>query len=106
MASSPASGVANVGIDPSRQARFSLQIADSLMNSSSNDTSYSSIRINHRPTKSGGRRTTKMQTTSENSATMSIRDKEQGTTKSYTYEGTRHKVKKSYVLVFEIIDNM
>jgi RNA polymerase II transcription elongation factor len=99
MASSPAVGLANLDIDPTHQAHYSLQISDNIMSpSAAHDSLYSSVRVNHKPGHSKGRRTTKIRS-SGTSATLSITDKEKGASKSYTYSGNQQTTKK-YILVF------
>jgi hypothetical protein len=88
-------------VDPHRKAQYRVQISQDLLDERTDGQSYSSVKLNHKPNHSGGSRTTKLRTSRENTTSLDIKDREDGETSIYHYEGTKSSPKKSYVLVFD-----
>lgn len=88
-------------IDPQRKAHYTIQIPDSILEDSASGSSYSSVRLNHTPRKTGGRRSAKLRTTGSATATLDLNDRQDDETDIYHYEGTKSSPKNSYVLVFD-----
>jgi hypothetical protein len=98
---SPAAVSSSGVVDPHRKAHYTVQLSDNLVDGTTDDPAYSAVRFNHKPTQSGGSRTTKLRSSGGNAALLDIKDREDGETSIHHYEGTKSFPKKSYVLVFD-----
>ncbi|EON63279.1 hypothetical protein W97_02506 [Coniosporium apollinis CBS 100218] len=82
-------------IDPSKNGRYTLQLSDKLLGTSSSSD-------NHKPAQSTEKRNTTIKADNDGSCSLSITDEEPTSAEpqQYTYEGVRKSHKKTYVLVF------
>jgi hypothetical protein len=95
MASQPSSIV-----NPATQSRYSLQVSEELLDRENTSATYSTVKLNHKPSQTGSRKT-KITSSGLDSFSLDITDKEDGKTSAYHYGGQRKRPKKSYVLVFD-----
>ncbi|KAJ9643429.1 hypothetical protein H2199_004108 [Coniosporium tulheliwenetii] len=89
-------------LDPSKTGRYTVQLSDKLLGTSSSTAKFSTVKYNHKPAQSTEKRNTILKADNDGSCSLNITDEEPTSTEpqKYTYEGVRKSHKKAYVLIF------